>query len=149
MATKAATLEGELIQTGFVAKEELASAKLEIERTGEKLIRILARKKLISLPVLSTILSFYYDVFIFNLDEITAQPEALRSVPVDIAKTLNVLPFSLAGNVLSIVVEDPGDREAISLATGLDQRRLKLSVSVQGWEALAERIAKEYSERPQ
>jgi len=103
-----------VVEAGFITVEQLETA-LQLQQTSEKpLDRILTEQGLIGPEDMAIIQSLRLDIPLIDLDRHRIPPEVLRLVPEETAIRHSVLPLSVVGDTLVLVMADPEDVQATS-----------------------------------
>lgn len=120
-----------LLQTGAITQEQLDHA-LSVQSQkgwGVRIGEILVSEGMITENRLASALSLQLGVPFYSLAHRYAEPEAIRLVPREMAKRLNLIPLSLVdGKDLFIVMSDPLDLLAQDEVRMLTGRGLKIGI---------------------
>jgi type II secretory ATPase GspE/PulE/Tfp pilus assembly ATPase PilB-like protein len=109
-----ANLGEALVQMHIITPAQLQHA-LEAQRErGEKLSEILISQGVIRAEELASFLSIIWRVPLIDLKTHFVQPEALELVPEELARQHTLIPLSIAGDSLVVVMADPDDYIAVS-----------------------------------
>jgi Type II secretion system (T2SS), protein E, N-terminal domain len=132
-----------LVQAGVLAEPQLRAALNEQRRWGGPLGRILVDMNLISEEAMVQALSHQLNLPAVNLDQRHIQPEALATIPAELAEQLGVIPFALQGKFLDLAM---GDATNISTIDTLRTRtRLNIRPYLAGPKSIERALAKHYS----
>ena len=98
-----------MIEKRLITAQELELALKEQERTNEVLGKILLKMGLIKEAALLQAIAEQQGIAFVELRNLEIQDKAIRSVPVKFIWHYNILPLSIAGNILTIAVSNPFD----------------------------------------
>ncbi|MCX5667882.1 MAG: ATPase, T2SS/T4P/T4SS family [Candidatus Omnitrophica bacterium] len=98
-----------LIEKRLITAQELELALKEQERTNEVLGRVLLKMGLIKEAALLQAIAEQQGIAFLELRDLEIHDKAIRSVPVKFIWHYNILPLSIAGNILTIAVSNPFD----------------------------------------
>ena len=118
-----------LVQSGRIAPEVLA-AVLDNHRDGSVDVpNTLLQEGLTTPEDIAEALSLELNVRLVDLKRHQVSPEALRLIPEQTARKYRLVPMEIMGDSLVVVMEDPGDIEAIDIvATQAAQAKLRIQV---------------------
>ena len=103
-----------VIEAGFITAEQLDTA-LELQQlNGTPLDQALIEQGLLSPEDLSVAQSIRLQIPLIDLDRHKIPPEVLLLVPYDIAWRYSVLPLSVIGDTLVVVMSNPENKQAIN-----------------------------------
>jgi general secretion pathway protein E len=109
-----ANLGESLVQMQIITPEQLHHA-LELQRErGDKLSEILVSQGIIRPEELASFLSIIWRVPLVDLKTHFVQPEALKLIPEELARKHTLIPLSIMGDALVVVMADPDDYVAVS-----------------------------------
>jgi len=99
-----------LIDAGLVTRKQVDEA-LNAQNTGKRkrIGLILIERGLITEDQLLVALSRKFGLKIIDLDDITVNPQAFSKVPRDMIERMQILPFALQGNRLTVATSTPTD----------------------------------------
>lgn len=110
---KRARLGESLVQMQIITAEQLQHV-LEMQRErGGKLSEILVSQGLINAEELVSFLSIILNVPLIDLKTHIIQPEVLKLIPEELARKHTLIPLSIMGESLVVVMADPDDYIAI------------------------------------
>ncbi len=102
-----------LVESELIYLEQLESA-LEIQRCeGKKLGEVLVEQSLVTPDDLAMALSIQLNMPLIDLKRHVPTPEAVGMVPVETARKHNLIPLSIVGDLLVVVMADPTDLRVI------------------------------------
>jgi type II secretory ATPase GspE/PulE/Tfp pilus assembly ATPase PilB-like protein len=108
-----ASLGETLVQMQLITPEQLRRA-LEIQKErGDKLSEVLVSQGFIRSGELTSLLSIIWHVPLVDLKTHFVQPEALKLVPEGLARKHTLIPLSIMGDALVVVMADPDDYIAV------------------------------------
>ena len=113
-----------LVQTGNLSEEDLRSVLDEQKKSGKRLGEILVKRKLLTERQLAEVLSRQLKIPLISLARYRPMGEALRLVPENVARRLELVPLAiLDNNRLMIAMADPLNILAVDeirILTGMD-----------------------------
>jgi type II secretory ATPase GspE/PulE/Tfp pilus assembly ATPase PilB-like protein len=122
-----ANLGEALVQMQIITPEQLRHA-LELQRErGEKLSEILVSQGVIRADELASFLSIIWRVPLVDLKTHFVQPEALQLVPAELARQHTLIPLSIVGDSLVVVMADPDDYIAVSDVFARTGRKIEVA----------------------
>lgn len=118
------TLIDVLVEEGSLDKERADSLRLSEVQTGKPSEELLISQKLVTPEALTRAKAILYNIPYIDLNEVPVSPEALSSLPQQVAERYKVFPFGLdqVANQILLAMEDPLDFNAIGFVeqkTGL------------------------------
>ena len=125
MAEKKKDLREALIDSGLLNQEQLKEIINEGRKSGESIIRVILRKKVLDDKTVLKFLEEKMDIPHINLATYLIDQKIIESVPPATAKKFGVIPLFNVENSLSIAMVDPFDIKAI------DEVRKKSGFDVQ------------------
>ncbi len=106
-----------LVKAKLLAPEDLARA-LELQKgDNRRLGEILVEEGMVSPDNLAMTLSLHLNVPLIDLRRHTVQPDALRLIPEEVARTHKLIPLDIIDGGLSVVMDDPADLEVVEALT--------------------------------
>lgn len=123
-----------LVEGGFLNPDQLAAAKAKAQATGKRLTEVLLDpdNQLVTPETLAIVLSFQLNVPVVELKDFPVQPEAIALVPEEFARQYMVLPLTLEGDVLRVVMENPQDVVLVDRMAVMTSKRIKPVLSLRG-----------------
>ncbi|MBL9167512.1 MAG: Flp pilus assembly complex ATPase component TadA [Verrucomicrobiales bacterium] len=109
MAAKDDYLLNDLIDLGFLTKNQVDSAHAEADSSGEGVVDTLLKKKLIRVQDVTTAKAAHFGVEMVSLAEVKLTDEVLGAVPRHIAKRYKVVPVYVHDNSVVVAISDPSD----------------------------------------
>lgn len=113
-----------LVKTGNLSEEDLRSVLAHQKNSKKKLGQIIVNKKLLSERQLAEVLSRQLKMPLISLARYRPMGEALRLVPENVARRLELVPLAiLDNNRLMVAMADPLDvlaRDEVMILTGMD-----------------------------
>ncbi|MBI3119484.1 MAG: hypothetical protein HYZ00_12390, partial [Candidatus Hydrogenedentes bacterium] len=113
-----------LVATGDLTKDQLAQALAEQKRTGRLLGNVLVESGYISHEARAKALSRQSGMEYAPLARTPSRPEALEAVPENVAQKHQVIPVSVEGDKLTVLIVDPRARTRLNSLSVLLGRRL-------------------------
>ena len=113
MAEKKRDLRESLVSSGLLTAEQVKAAVEESRRSGDSLVKVILRKKLLDE---ATIVKFLEEVMGFprvSLASYLVDQKTLDAVPPAVVKKYGVVPLFLVENTLSVAMVDPFDVKAL------------------------------------
>ncbi len=99
----------QLLEKGVLSEDQLRIALLEQESSQEAIGRVLVNLGFVTEATIRDVLSESQGAETVDLRQINVDPDALKLIPMEIAKRYNVLPFALQGRELTMAVANPND----------------------------------------
>lgn len=109
MAAKDDYLLNDLVDLGFLTKQQVDSARAEAESSGDGVIDTLIKKKVIRAQDVTTAKAAHFGVEMVNLSDLKPTDEVLAAVPRHIAKRYKVVPVYVHDHSVVIALSDPSD----------------------------------------
>jgi len=113
VAEKKRDLRESLVSSGLLTAEQVKEAVEESRRSGDSLVKVILRKKLLDE---STIVKFLEEVMCFprvSLASYLVDQKTLDAIPPAVVKKYGVVPLFLVENTLSVAMVDPFDVKAL------------------------------------
>jgi type II secretory ATPase GspE/PulE/Tfp pilus assembly ATPase PilB-like protein len=123
-----------LIEEGIVDPQELELGLQEQRRTGELLGNVLVRLGIVSRKDLSRAMAYSSDLPFVDLRQTPVDPNAIKTVPKDLAKKYRLVPFALHENILQVAMDNPTD------VVALDTLRRITGMTIDIWAADLESV---------
>ncbi len=114
-----------LQEEGLVSSEQLAEAQ-RIMPLHRSVVDALIASKILSFEDVLSVLSSRFGMEMISLVNLHIPPEAIVSVPVDVARKYKIMPVSKHGNVLTVAIGDPLEVDT------LDSLRYLLKCEIEG-----------------
>jgi type IV pilus assembly protein PilB len=114
-----------LLEAGLITEDALRQALKSKESTGEPVGQCLLRMEVLSETDLCAFLQQRYRVPAVDFGETEVDEEAVRLVPVEVARRFRLIPVRRDGRRLTLAMADPGNFAAvddIKFITGLEVR---------------------------
>jgi type II secretory ATPase GspE/PulE/Tfp pilus assembly ATPase PilB-like protein len=102
-----------LVEDGLITSEQLKDALKQQHEHGGKLTDILVSQGVVSFDELAPVLSIWLNVPLIDLKRHVIQRQALQLIPEDTARKYTLIPLSISGNSLVVVMANPEDIQAI------------------------------------
>jgi len=119
---------GDLLRTaGVISPEQLQAALDHQKANGGSLGHALVALGFVGDEEVAKLLSRLYDVPRIDLEGVVPDPAAIRMLPAEMARKLQVVPVSVAGRVLTIATADPTDVvavDSIAFRTGCNVKQV-------------------------
>jgi general secretion pathway protein E len=119
-----------LVQMQIITPEQLQRAREIQQERGDKLSEVLVGQGFIRAGELTSFLSIIWHVPLVDLKTHFVQPEALKLVPEEMARQHTLIPLSIMGDTLVVVMADPDDYVAIGDV--FTQTNMKIEVAYAG-----------------
>jgi type IV pilus assembly protein PilB len=120
-----------LSKEGYITRNQLEEALSYQQRHQGKLGSILIKLGHIEEETIINVLSRIYNYPAVVISKISPDPEALKILPYDLAKTYMAFPLGIDGDDLVVSMTEPTDTSAVEQLQGEVQKGLKISVSTQ------------------
>ena len=114
-----------LVRKKLISADQLQTALRDQKTTGAKLGSTLIKLGYLTEDQITEVLSEQYGVPAVNLSEVDIDPEVIRLVPEDMAKTHTLIPINKAGSILIVAMSDPSNISVV------DEVRFKTGYSVE------------------
>ena len=114
-----------LKEEGLVSPEQIAEAQ-RIMPLHSSIVDALIAAKILSFEDVLSVLSSRFGMEMISLVNLHIPPEAIVSVPVDVARKYKIMPVSKHGNVLTVAIGDPLEVDT------LDSLRYLLKCEIEG-----------------
>ena len=114
-----------LKEEGLVSSEQIAEAQ-RIMPLHRSVVDALIASKILSFEDVLSVLSSRFGMEMISLVNLHIPPEAIVSVPVDVARKYKIMPVSKHGNVLTVAIGDPLEVDT------LDSLRYLLKCEIEG-----------------
>jgi type II secretory ATPase GspE/PulE/Tfp pilus assembly ATPase PilB-like protein len=98
-----------LLEKGVLSEDQYRIAVQEQEQSQENIGRVLVSLGFVTEATIRDVLSETQGADTVDLRQTNVDPDALKMIPMEIAKRYNILPFALNGNELTIAVSNPND----------------------------------------
>jgi general secretion pathway protein E/type IV pilus assembly protein PilB len=102
-----------LIELGYLTREEIEGLQSEAESAGMGVVDLLLERKIVSASVLSQAKAAHFGVEVVSLGEMKLDDDLISSVPRNVAKKYRIVPIYRHGNHLAIALSDPSDLNTI------------------------------------
>jgi hypothetical protein len=102
-----------LVTTNVITREQLNDALWRQMVTGRRLAEVLLKLRYIGEDQLRQALARHYGVGLVDLDQAVLDPALPREIDGDYAWRHRLVPVGRAGDVLTVAMDDPGDRWVI------------------------------------
>jgi type IV pilus assembly protein PilB len=104
---EASVLNDMIKERQLITPQQMAEVRDEHERTGKSLSQIIVDFGLIDEEQLLRAVADYLNLEFVKLEDIQLDSETIRILPSDVARTYGAVPVSIAGNQVTVVVQDP------------------------------------------
>jgi hypothetical protein len=122
-------LEGAIARSGLVDADRLAIAAAHQREHGGFLPLILVSMQVVSEDDLAACLHREYRLPIVDLSTVEPTSEALRLVPLAIARRQAILPVGLSGSTLTVAVADPSNADGLAAVKFRSGCELRLAIA--------------------
>jgi len=133
-----------LVKENLLSREQLAKAKAEAARRGERLGAQISKLGYLQESDLNDFVAKQYGVPTIDLAEFEIDPAVIKLIPEDVATKHQVLPVNRAGSTLIIATADPSNIFAIDDIKFLTGYNVEVVVAAQ--DALKEAIDRYYDQ---
>ncbi|MBI5701642.1 Flp pilus assembly complex ATPase component TadA [Candidatus Saganbacteria bacterium] len=134
MSEKKKDLRTAFVKSGLLTEDQVKNAITEGRTSGESLIYVILKKKLLDEKALLKFLEDEMDIPHVNLSTYLIDQKIIESIPPQTAKKYSVIPLFVVENSLSIAMVDPFNIKAI------DEIRQKTGLDVQVMAAMPSEI---------
>jgi type IV pilus assembly protein PilB len=132
----------QLIDLGFVTREQVEAVRSVAESAGSGIIDFLIDQKALRSIDVATAKAAHFGVEAVNLHEMRLDDEVISSVPRHVAKRYRVIPVFRHGNSITIAMSDPSDLDTIDSLTHLLNAEITVNVATD--EDIAEALKRYY-----
>ncbi len=123
---------GEILsKEGQITSIQLDEALAVHKKTQERLSSILLNKGYIDPDTIVNVLGRLYNYNVIRFSEIKSQPEAMKALPFDQAKTRMVFPLTLSGDSLSVAMSEPTDTTLVEELTKVTGKNIHVFVATE------------------
>ncbi len=123
---------GEILsKEGQITSIQLDEALAVHKKTQERLSSILLNKGYIDPDTIVNVLGRLYNYNVIRFSEIKPQPEAMKALPFEQAKTRMVFPLKLSGDSLSVAMAEPTDTTLVEELTKVTGKNINVFVSTE------------------
>lgn len=129
MAAKDDYLLNDLIDLGFLTKNQVDSARAEAEASGEGVVDTLLKKKLLRVQDVTTAKAAHFGVEMVALAEVKLTDEVLGAVPRHIAKRYKVVPVYVHDNSVVVAISDPSDLSTLDSLHHVLNKEIEMRVA--------------------
>lgn len=129
MAAKDDYLLNDLIDLGFLTKQQVDSAQAEAESAGEGVVDTLLKKKLIRVQDVTTAKAAHFGVEMVSLAEVKLTDEVLGSVPRHIAKRYKIVPVYVHDHSVVVAISDPSDLSTLDSLHHVLHKEIEMRVA--------------------
>lgn len=119
-----------LLQSQIITPEQVEAALAEQRRTGRRFGEVLMDLGIVSAEDVRWGLSQQQAYSFVRVRPEAVDPEAVRAVPADVARRLMVVPFLLVGDELTVVMDDPTNRQALAELAEVTGRTVVASIGL-------------------
>lgn len=119
-----------LLQSQIITPEQVEAALAEQRRTGRRFGEVLMDLGIVSAEDVRWGLSQQQAYSFVRVRPEAVDPEAVRAVPADVARRLMVVPFLLVGDELTVVMDDPTNRQALQELAEVTGRTVVASIGL-------------------
>ncbi|MCX8022046.1 MAG: ATPase, T2SS/T4P/T4SS family [Syntrophorhabdaceae bacterium] len=135
-----------LVEAGLVTKEQVEDAiSHQQEGKKKKIGTLLIEKGLITEKQLLNVLAVKFLLRFVDLDQVTPKKKALEALPVDVIKSLKVLPIDDDGKKLVVATSEPTDYTIPDTLRFYTKRKVELVVATS--KQISEAIKKYFPEK--
>jgi hypothetical protein len=103
-----------LLAKGMITEEQLAEALVESKTTGERLGRVLLRRRFVFESELGRTLAEQWNLPYLNLAHLDVDYSVVHLLPSEIGTTFAVIPVRVSDTGVQVAFADPSDAEAVA-----------------------------------
>jgi type IV pilus assembly protein PilB len=118
-----------LIDLGYVTREQVDELRPQAEANGAGIVDLLLERKIITTIELTTAKASHFGAEVVRLADLRLEDEVISAVPRHIAKRYRVVPIYRHGHGLTIAMSDPSDIDTIDSLHHLLKAELTVSVA--------------------
>lgn len=134
MARKSKAITDILVEMGVIQADAAAKATNEAQKTRKPVEDVLVELKIASEEDVTKALAIQYDMEYIDIDKSMLAASNFHIIPADLIKRHQVLPISVEGGKIKIVIGDPADLET------LDALRFRLNKQLEPCLAVKSKI---------
>lgn len=108
-------LEEALLERGLLTREQLEEAAQIAKSNEERIERVLVQNGYIPKSALMDFMSSYCDIPFVDLTIDLVDPDAVRLIPVSVARSYAAVPVTVVANILTIAISNPFDLSSIDM----------------------------------
>ncbi|HAM72997.1 MAG TPA: type II secretion system protein E [Verrucomicrobiales bacterium] len=129
MAAKDDYLLSDLIDLGFLTKQQVDAAQVEADAAAEGVIDTLLKKRLIRVADVTTAKAAHFGVEMISLAEMRIADDVLSAVPRHIAKRYKVVPVYIHDHSVVIALSDPSDLSTLDSLHHVLHKEIEMRVA--------------------
>jgi type IV pilus assembly protein PilB len=114
-----------LVTSGVITEDDLNTALERQKTTFRRLGEILLEAKMASEDDIIEAHAIQNDIPYVRLGEFTIVNDAIDTIPEPVARTYNVIPFSVTSDRLAVAISNPMDLEALDAIQRISRRRVE------------------------
>jgi len=119
-----------LVEQKFITGEQLDDALNLQQMQGGRLGDILVNQGLVTAEELAQVLSIQLNFPLIDLKRHMVQPDALRLIPEDMARKYTLIPLSVIGDSLVVVMADPEDLYTVEDLKAQSGMRVEVALGI-------------------
>lgn len=131
MAAKDDYLVDQVIDLGYVTREQVEAARPQAEAAGSGILDFLIEQKALRPFDVATAKATQFGVEAVNLHELRLDDEVISSIPRHVAKRYRIVPVFRHGNSITVAMSDPSDLNTIDSLTHLLKAEISVSVATE------------------
>jgi len=129
VAAKDDYLLSDLIDLGFLTKQQVDAAQVEADAAAEGVIDTLLKKRLIRVADVTTAKAAHFGVEMISLAEMRIADDVLSAVPRHIAKRYKVVPVYIHDHSVVIALSDPSDLSTLDSLHHVLHKEIEMRVA--------------------
>ena len=117
-----------LIQGGKITSEQLAKVLQMQKEEGGRLGELLVKLGFVSEEDIVQALAIQHDFPYLPLNNYEVNPEVIKLIPLELAKKHEILPIDKMGDILTVVMANPLDSQALTEIEALSKCKIEVFV---------------------
>lgn len=134
-----------LVGAGLLTKTELEEVLAEQARTRKRLGQILVERSILTEEEIMDTLAIQLSLERFDIGKAFIDPEIARSIPEEVAKKYNLIPFAEKNGKLLVAMSDPLNISAIDDISFITQKSIQPCIA--GYQAIEKAISLYFSKQ--
>jgi general secretion pathway protein E/type IV pilus assembly protein PilB len=131
LAAKDDYLLDQLVDLGYVSKDQIEAVRPDAESTGAGIVDLLLERKIIKPQDVAAAKAAHFGVEMVNLRDHRLDDDVISAVPRHIAKRYRVVPVYRHGSSITVALSDPSDLDTIDSLHHLLKADITVSVATE------------------
>jgi len=133
-----------LIRQGAISEKQLEEALSKQSSEGGLLGEIMIKLGFVNERMIAQAITSQYGFPFLPVEQCDINPEAVKLVPLDLARKHNLVPVDIIGDVLTIAMSNPLDRPAIEEVSKATEKTIRIFIGIST--SIKEAVEKAYGE---